>query len=85
MMKYASGLLFIVAPLIVLAPPDPVSGEPLSTSQESAKPYSLGFLPYAMFSDDNDFGYLALDLGFPVDGELDGPGLKICLGLDWLF
>ena len=28
---------------------------------------------------------LALDLGFPVDGDLDGPGLKVYMGLDWLF
>jgi hemolysin activation/secretion protein len=28
---------------------------------------------------------LALDLGFPVDADLDGPGLKVYMGLDWLF
>jgi outer membrane protein assembly factor BamA len=33
----------------------------------------------------SDTFILALDLGFPIDGDLDGPGLKVYMGLDWLF
>ncbi len=56
-MKYYSALLLSVAALIALTLPGPVRGEPLSSSQESAKPYRLGFMPYAMFSDDKGFGF----------------------------
>lgn len=55
-MKYYNTLLLSATAFIALTLPGPVSGEPLSSSQESAKPYSLGFLPYAMFSDDKGFG-----------------------------
>ena len=61
MRKYSSGLLFIVAPLIVLAPPDPVDGGQLSTSQNEAKPYTIweeiGLLPAFDYSADKGFGY----------------------------
>jgi outer membrane protein assembly factor BamA len=33
----------------------------------------------------SDTFILALDLGFPIDGDVDGPGLKLYMGLDWLF
>jgi len=59
--KYSSGLLFIVAPLIVLAPPDPVDGGQLSTSQNEAKPYTIweeiGLFPAFDYSADKGFGY----------------------------
>ena len=60
-MKYSSGLLFIVATLIVLAPPDPVSGGQFSTSQNETKPYTIweeiGLLPAFDYSADKGFGY----------------------------
>ncbi len=33
----------------------------------------------------NDTFILALDLGWPRDPALDGPGVKVYMGLDWLF
>jgi len=33
----------------------------------------------------HDTFVVALDVGFPVDAELDGPGAKLYIGLDWLF
>lgn len=33
----------------------------------------------------NDTFIMGLELGFPVDGELDGPGVKVYMDLDWLF
>jgi len=33
----------------------------------------------------NDTFIVALDAAVPVDGSMDGPGLKLYVGLDWLF
>ncbi len=56
-MKYYSALLLSVAVLVALTLPDPVSGQPLSTSQKKAKPYTIGLLPALDYSADKGFGY----------------------------
>lgn len=33
----------------------------------------------------SDTFILALDLGWAVDASMDGPGVKVYMGLDWLF
>lgn len=33
----------------------------------------------------SDTFIIALDLGWPVEGDMDGPGLKVYMDLDWLF